>query len=60
VIEAQRSHTKNDKVAGAYNHAQYLDQRRALMQTWADYVDDALRRGYEERTEKLQAADAVD
>jgi integrase len=49
VIEVQLSHLKKDKVAGAYNHAQYLDQRRELMQSWADYVDDALRRGYEQR-----------
>jgi hypothetical protein len=22
-----------------YNHAQYLTERRAMMQTWADYLD---------------------
>jgi integrase len=60
VIELQLSHMKKDKVAAAYNHAQYLDQRRELMQAWADYVDDALRRGYEARERGLQAADAAD
>lgn len=23
----------------AYNHAQYLDERREMMQRWADYLD---------------------
>ena len=24
----------------AYNHAQYLPERRKMMQWWADYLDD--------------------
>jgi integrase len=39
VIEAQLAHVQGGKVRAAYNHAQYLDERRALMQWWADYLD---------------------
>jgi integrase len=37
-IEAQLSHVK-DGVAGVYNKAMYLDQRRVMMQWYADYLD---------------------
>ncbi|HNP36932.1 MAG TPA: tyrosine-type recombinase/integrase [Woeseiaceae bacterium] len=39
VIEAQLGHVEKSKVRRAYNHAQYLSQRRKLMQAWADYLD---------------------
>jgi integrase len=39
VIEAQLSHVEGNKVRAAYNHAQYLDERRELMQGWATYLD---------------------
>ncbi|MGA7244317.1 MAG: tyrosine-type recombinase/integrase [Terracidiphilus sp.] len=38
-IEMQLSHAKADKVAGTYNKAAYLSQRKALMQAWADHLD---------------------
>jgi integrase len=38
-IEAALAHHKRDKVAAAYNAAKYLGQRRALMQAWADHLD---------------------
>lgn len=37
-IEAQLSHVK-DGVAGVYNKAQYLEQRKTMMQWYADYLD---------------------
>ncbi|MFT0213717.1 integrase arm-type DNA-binding domain-containing protein [Pseudomonas sp. F1_0610] len=37
-IEAQLSHVK-EGVAGVYNKAQYLEQRRVMMQWYADYLD---------------------
>ncbi|WP_289535036.1 tyrosine-type recombinase/integrase [Pseudomonas sp. SO81] len=37
-IEAQLSH-KKEGVAGVYNKAQYLDQRRKMMQWYADHLD---------------------
>ncbi|MCQ8182522.1 tyrosine-type recombinase/integrase [Methylomonas sp. SURF-1] len=43
-IERQLAHSPRDQVRAAYNRAQYLDERRRMMQTWADYLD-ALRNG---------------
>lgn len=37
-IEAQLSHVK-DGVAGVYNKAQYIEQRRVMMQWYADHLD---------------------
>ncbi|MGP9498592.1 tyrosine-type recombinase/integrase [Halomonas sp. AOP43-D1-4] len=42
-IEAQLSHVK-DGVAGVYNKAQYIEQRRHMMQWYADHLDN-LQRG---------------
>lgn len=38
-IERQLAHDERNKVRAAYNHAQYLSERRKMMQTWADYLD---------------------
>lgn len=38
-IEAQLSHADKNPVRKAYNHAQYVEQRRAMMQKWANLVD---------------------
>jgi integrase len=40
VIERQLAHVHNDKVRGVYNHAEYLPERRKMMQWWADYLDE--------------------
>lgn len=39
VIERQLAHCERNKVRAAYNHAQYLPERRKMMQWWADYLD---------------------
>jgi integrase len=39
VIERQLAHSERNKVRAAYNHAQYLPERRKMMQWWADYID---------------------
>lgn len=46
-IERQLAHIERNKVRAAYNHAQYLPERRKMMQWWADYLDGI------EKTEKL-------
>jgi integrase len=38
-IEAQLSHSDPNAVRGAYNHAEYVEQRRRMMQDWADRLD---------------------
>lgn len=40
VIETQMSHTVKNKTQGAYDHSEYLDERRELMQWWADYLSE--------------------
>lgn len=39
VIERQLAHAERNKVRAAYNHAQYLPERRRMMQHWADHLD---------------------
>ncbi len=41
VIERQLAHAERNKVRASYNHAQYLPERRQMMQWWADYLDGA-------------------
>jgi integrase len=38
-IERQLAHVSGNKIRGIYNHAEYLPERRKMMQWWADYVD---------------------
>jgi integrase len=38
-IERQLAHGEQDGVRAAYNYADYLPQRKAMMQEWADYLD---------------------
>ncbi len=40
VIEAQLAHQDKDAVRRAYNRARYLDERREMMQTWANWLDE--------------------
>lgn len=39
VIERQLAHAERNKVRAAYNRAQYLAERKKMMQAWADYLD---------------------
>lgn len=39
VIEAQLAHAVRDTLGRAYNRTEFIEQRRAMMQTWADYLD---------------------
>ena len=38
-IERQLAHCEKNAVRAAYNHAEYLPERRRMMQAWADYLD---------------------
>ncbi len=46
VIEAQLAHSVKDSLGRAYNRTEFLEQRRTMMQQWADYLD-RLRKGAE-------------
>ena len=37
-IERQLAHCPRDNVRAAYNHAEYLPERRRMMQEWSDYL----------------------
>ncbi|WP_324710143.1 tyrosine-type recombinase/integrase [Pseudomonas citronellolis] len=40
-VDAQLSHADPDnKASGSYNHAEYVEARRQMMQAWADYLDE--------------------
>lgn len=38
VVERQLAHVERNQIRGDYNHAQYLPERRQLMQAWADFL----------------------
>lgn len=38
-IERQLAHGDADEIRDTYNHATYLEQRREMMQAWADSID---------------------
>jgi integrase len=44
MVEAQLGHGKSGPLGSAYDRAEFMEQRRAMMQTWADYLD-KLRQG---------------
>jgi len=44
VIERQLAHAEKNKVRAAYHRSEYLQDRKKMMQSWADYLD-SLRKG---------------
>jgi integrase len=44
VIEAQLAHAVRDNLGRAYNRTEFVEQRRKMLQAWANYLDQ-LRRG---------------
>lgn len=39
IIERQLAHAERNAVRAAYHHAEYLPERKAMMQDWADMLD---------------------
>lgn len=39
VVDRQLAHAQRNQVDAAYDRAQFLDDRRKMMQKWADYID---------------------
>ncbi|NRA87899.1 MAG: tyrosine-type recombinase/integrase [Rhizobiales bacterium] len=39
VIERQLAHAERNSIRAAYNHAQYLPDRKIMMQHWSDFVE---------------------
>jgi integrase len=39
VIERQLSHIERNRIRASYNRAEYLEERREMLQWWADFID---------------------
>jgi len=39
-IERQLAHSERNGVRAAYNYAEYLPERRKMMQSWADFLSE--------------------
>jgi hypothetical protein len=39
IIEAQLAHSVRDSLGRAYNRTEFTEQRREMLQAWADYLD---------------------
>ena len=57
-IERQLAHSERNKVSAAYNHSEFLADRRKMMQWWADYLD-GLRRSFDLRHESERLLNAA-
>lgn len=53
VVDRQLAHAPKDKVASAYDRAQFLVERRKMMQDWADYIDAVSGKGPFPQTPRL-------
>ncbi|PPC79923.1 MAG: integrase [Methylotenera sp.] len=40
IIEHQLAHTVPDNLGSAYNRTKFIEQRKVMMQKWADYLDE--------------------
>jgi len=40
LIERQLAHAERSKVRASYNQAEYMPERIAMMQAWADLIDE--------------------
>jgi hypothetical protein len=66
MIEAQLAHGDKDQVRAAYNRADYMEYRKAMMQFWADTLDVMQQGGklpkwadYEPHTEGYRKAQVI-
>lgn len=55
-IERQLAHSPDDKVRSAYNRAEYLPERRAILQAWADWLNKVDASGAEGRDLPAESA----
>lgn len=49
-IERQLAHVPRNIIRGIYNRAEYLPERRKMMQDWADYLDELRRKTREQQS----------
>lgn len=39
VVDRQLAHSPRNKIDAAYDRAMFLEERKKMMQEWADYID---------------------
>lgn len=54
VVDRQLAHAQKDKLESAYDRASYLEERRAMMQRWAGYLDEMAVASLQRRSEVRQ------
>lgn len=42
VVDRQLAHAQRNKIDAAYDRAKFLDERKKMMQEWADYLDNII------------------
>ena len=52
-IERQLAHAERNSVRAAYNYAEFMPERKKMMQAWADYLD-TIKAGAKGATELTQ------
>jgi integrase len=55
-IERQLAHAERNKVKASYNHAEYLSERREMMQGWADWIYFLVKSAEEKQSTATDAA----
>jgi integrase len=53
VIERQLAHQEQNSVRAAYNRAEYLTERRIMMERWADHVQSIVRKAFPDKVDDL-------
>jgi integrase len=59
VIERQLAHQEQNLVRAAYNRAEYLTERRIMMERWADHVQSIVRKTFPDKVDDLGQVKAV-
>jgi integrase len=59
VVEAQLAHAVKDTLGRAYNRTEFLRQRRAMLQQWADYLDTLRTANEVPKGESLESTDRI-
>ena len=66
VIEAQLAHSVRDNLGRAYNRTEFVEQRRKMLQAWANYLDklrldvNATPRGESARSKRARRSDSAE
>jgi integrase len=51
-VEKQLSHENKNKIAGRYNKAEFIEQRREMMDWWGDYLENLSHKGVDNAKKK--------